>query len=413
MLKYHKVARTYTIEIVDLKSLKVINDLIKLMNKIKNENGEKIIIDLTKLHNQSYSPIHVTIVGIAQFYEDYYHIVIEFIGKKQQYFTKTLKNYFDSDKRALRKNIFDKVISFSSNEDVEFISNQIMSQLRDTVSCENGVLIGLSWCMNEIMDNVLNHSKSSMGYIMVQVHKRKKHISISIFDTGIGLLNSLIQSDEYKPKDEIEAIELAIKKGVTCNKVLGQGNGLWGLNQIICANKGFLSIMTGHIEAKYDYYNEEKKIVDSIPIISDAFLTTRIDFTLNFNKLINVSEALENYAPYEKITRDVEEMINPDGWIFFSMRIESKEEGTGTREAGRKLRTRLLNIIKIENNPVIIDFKEIESISSSFADEFIGKLILEIGFVQFSSNFRIINANEFISNIINKAIFERQIQKNS
>ncbi|MDE7264416.1 MAG: DUF4325 domain-containing protein [Anaeroplasmataceae bacterium] len=413
MLNYHLDNDTYVIEITNLRSIQIINDIIKLLNKLKNEDCKKIKFDFCNLHNQSYSPIHVTIVGIAQFYTQYYDIEITFVGRKNQYFIYTLKNYFENNKSELEENIFDKVIAFNSNEDVEFISNQILTQLKDTVTCNHGVLIGLSWCMNEIMDNVLNHSKSISGYIMVQVHKRNKHISISIYDTGIGLKNSLSKSNEYNPSSEVEAIELAIQKGVTCDRVLGQGNGLWGLNQIICANKGFLSIMSGHTEARYDYLREKKKIIDSIPIINDQYLTTRVDFTINFNNLINVSEALENYIPYEKISRDVENMINISGWICFDMLEQSKDEGTGTRSSGKKLRQRLLNILQIENLPVLIDFSNIESITSSFADEFIGKLISEIGFVQFSSNFRIVNANDFISNLINKAILERQIQKNS
>ena len=47
-------------------------------------------------------------------------------------------------------------------------------------------------------------------------------------------------------------------------------------------------------------------------------------------------------------------------------------------------------------------------ITSSFADEFIGKLVKELGFVQFSSRFTIINANEYVSALLNKAILMRQ-----
>ena len=47
-------------------------------------------------------------------------------------------------------------------------------------------------------------------------------------------------------------------------------------------------------------------------------------------------------------------------------------------------------------------------ITSSFADEFIGKLVKELGFVQFSSRFRIINTNEYVSALLDKAISMRQ-----
>lgn len=39
-----------------------------------------------------------------------------------------------------------------------------------TVECKKGVLGGLTWCVYEVMDNVLLHSKSKRGYVMAQYH---------------------------------------------------------------------------------------------------------------------------------------------------------------------------------------------------------------------------------------------------
>lgn len=408
MIKYDQIDDTVILKIITLKSTTAINDIIKLFNKFAKENIKNIKIDFNNLHEQSYSPVHVSILGIIEFYRNNFSMNIVIEENSKQYIGKTFRSYYKGINQVFINNIFDKVLSFSSSEDVELISNQIMNQLKDTVNCEEGVLIGTSWCINEIMDNVLNHSEAKQGYIMVQVHKKRKHISISIFDTGIGLLNSFKKSIQYNPKNEIDAIELAIKKGVTSNTTLGQGNGLWGLMQIVSNNKGFMSIVSGHTEIKYDFSMQKKSTISNIPIISKENLTTRIDFTLNFKNLINVNKVLGDYVPYEKISRDIENNIDENGWIKFSVNLESKKIGKGTREAGKKLRTRIINIAKIDNSPILIDFINVDFITSSFADEFIGKLIFQVGYIEFNNHFRIINTNEFVSNLLNKAIIERQ-----
>ncbi len=404
----------HIIEINRLKSIVIINEIIMYLNKIKNEKNVHIIFNFKNLKKQSYTSIHVTIAGIADYYVVNYGFTIEYETKENQYFnyTKTKKPLqVLSNIADLNKNIFDKVISFESSEDVYYISKRIMEQLQNTVTCEKGVLQGLSWCMNEVMDNVLNHSAVSNGYIMVQVHKYKKHISISIFDTGIGLFNSLKNSKEYVPNNELESIELAIQKGVTRDKEFGQGNGMWGLSQIVKDNNGYLSIMTGHTNVTYNYEKKTNKTSTNIPIISEKNLCTRVDFTLNFDNLINVNKALDNYEPAEYINMKIDNMMTYEGWIDFIMK-EQANSGTGTRQAGKKLRINILNMVKINEAPVLLNFEGIDEISSSFADEFIAKLVQEIGFVQFNAHFRIINTNKFVLGLIEKAIYERQKIKN-
>lgn len=71
------------------------------------------------------------------------------------------------------------------------------------------------------------------------------------------------------------------------------------------------------------------------------------------------------------------------------------------------MRKYLLNMMRIEKNPILINFIDIDMITSSFADEFIGKFIKEIGFIQFNLKCRIVSANEYVSGVINKAIMLR------
>lgn len=78
----------------------------------------------------------------------------------------------------------------------------------------------------------------------------------------------------------------------------------------------------------------------------------------------------------------------------------------GLRELAKDLSSHLRNAISSETN-IILDFEDVESISSSFADELIAKVFVEYGAETFLKMVKIKNANSFIKTIINSSINER------
>ena len=92
-------------------------------------------------------------------------------------------------------------------------------------------------------------------------------------------------------------------------------------------------------------------------------------------------------------------------------RIQEETASTGRRIAGTPLRTKLLNLIQMfSGQPVVVDFSGVHLISSSFADEVLGKLFLQVGPVAFSQYVRITNASPNIQHLIDKAILQRMRQ---
>ena len=78
----------------------------------------------------------------------------------------------------------------------------------------------------------------------------------------------------------------------------------------------------------------------------------------------------------------------------------------GLRELAKELSSQLK--IAIDNNTnIILDFSNVESISSSFADELIAKVLIEVGIENFLKNVKIRNANTFIKTMINSSINDR------
>ena len=63
-----------------------------------------------------------------------------------------------------------------------------------------------------------------------------------------------------------------------------------------------------------------------------------------------------------------------------------------------------------QNSFVIFDFEGVNLLSSSFADELIGKIILEKGFY-YTTAFRIKNLSPSNSAILNRSVEQRMAQK--
>ena len=401
------------IQFNSIRSKVIINDLINIFNMFKDNKKVNFVLDFTNLKSAAYPHSLVLIAGIADYYKTNYNYNISFVSKEGKYFSHTRADRptpvtNENDEHV--NNIFDQVVTFASSSDVSYISETISNYLWNNIQCSEGVLIGLSWCMNEIMDNALLHSNVSKGYFMAQIHKENKRISISIYDNGIGLKESINSSNIYRAETDSEAINQVIKKGVTCNPQVGQGNGMWGLYEIVKENKGYMSIKTGDVQHEYRFEGNDPIINTKNSFISKNNKGTCVDFTIKFDKFIDINKALDSYIPHEYISRNIEDNFLDENYININI-LEQAKEGLGTRNSGKKMRIFILNTMEIEKSPILLDFSNIKIISSSFADEFLGKLANEVGILFFSNHFKIKGANSYIEGIINKAITERLAQK--
>ncbi len=109
----------------------------------------------------------------------------------------------------------------------------------------------IRYIMSELIRNVLEHSLSKEGAIVcAQYYKKSNTIRIGIADTGIGVWQSINQS--YKPKSDMEAINLALYPGITgtTSKIGGTernaGAGLFFIKSIAAVNSDFFVIYSGN-----------------------------------------------------------------------------------------------------------------------------------------------------------------------
>ena len=106
------------------------------------------------------------------------------------------------------------VWKFEHATDVGAIVSSFVTAFSTHYACATGVLESFEWCLSEVMDNVLQHSSGSPGFVMMQIHHNMQRVAISIADYGQGFLQSL-QVSKYHPTTPLDAITLAIKASVT------------------------------------------------------------------------------------------------------------------------------------------------------------------------------------------------------
>ena len=72
---------------------------------------------------------------------------------------------------------FGRVWRFDNGDELNLIVNAVELELNKTVRLAKGVKLCFTWCLNEVMDNVINHSAAVgnvPGYVMVQYVSEEK-----------------------------------------------------------------------------------------------------------------------------------------------------------------------------------------------------------------------------------------------
>lgn len=102
-------------------------------------------------------------------------------------------------------------------------------------------------------------------------------------------------------------------------------------------------------------------------------------------------------------------MLDDNNWLRYN--VYDNCSGTGTRLAGKELRNDVINTMRRANSPIILDFANVQACSSSFIDEFVSKLIVEMGILDFNKLVKIENMNDFVSHLFERSTVMRMHQE--
>jgi len=265
-------------------------------------------------------------------------------------------------------------------------------------------LSALEWSVNEIADNVLVHSRSPIGgLIQVSTFQRaSKRIQYIVADAGVGIPGTLRPSHPELTSDAA-ALERAIREGVTRDSDVGQGNGLYGSYQICSHSKGSFHLESGYGKLAFTEPLGLRVTTERVP-----FNGTLVVAQINFSDPRLLAEALSfggrQHIPTDFVEMTYEQHDRPE--VLFLMRNETTS--FGSRIAGTLVRNKLLNLVNMcPGQRIIIDFADIPLVSSSFADEVLGKLFVALGPMTFAQRFEFRNVASTVKQLIDKAVTQR------
>lgn len=384
-------------------SVKYLNDQILLGDK-KGYKDFTVIVQ----NNTTYPNICAPFAGIL----DYYQKVkdFQFYFEYEDINPYPVHTHFDSplDVKSYMNSTeikypFDKVWRFDSFETQSILLREYILAIRQADIIDEDTILSFEWSLNETMDNILQHSNTEVGYIMAQLHKVNKRFTVCVFDVGQGMYNSL-KGSKHCPETPLDAITLALQEKVTRDEHVGQGNGLWGLSRLVSESNGLLRICSAGAEYRINNGDVFTQKEGNFHLGNDHG-TTLVDFQLDYSSPINVTKALNGHKPTDFWLEDLE--VGEDEVLVV---VSEMSSGTGTRKAAEKFRNLVLNLTLSNKKRVILDFAGVNLVSSSYADELIGKIIGQYGFTFFNERFKLKNLTPTNVSVINRSVEQRMAQ---
>lgn len=292
------------------------------------------------------------------------------------------------------------------NNAVNTIMDAVLSSMRDFKRAD---FAAIEWSLSEITDNVLTHARSAIGGLvqLTTFEKKRRRVEFAVCDAGIGIPRSLRETHP-KITSDVEALEKAIKEGITRDKAIGQGNGLFGSFQICRVSGGYFQVQSGYAHLNYG----GPRVLLDIGPGKIPYAGTLVVACVDCSKPGVLKDALKfggtPHMPTDYIELRYESNVSNS--ITFSMKEEAAS--LGSRLAGVPVRTKLQNLVAMcEGQRISIDFADIPLISSSFADEVFGKLFVELGPLAFMQKFEFLHVTDTVRSLIDRAIAQRSASR--
>ncbi len=294
---------------------------------------------------------------------------------------------------------------FTNGEEQQRAVNRIVNAILGAIPDLNRKeLSALEWSINEITDNVLNHSQSPIGgLVQVSTFQRtRKRVEYIVADAGVGIPNTL-RTTRPELNSDAAALEQAIREGVTRDKNVGQGNGLYGSYQICSHSNGFFQLESGFGKLMFTDRDGLRIGTERIPY-EGTLVAAQIDFSVPHL----LEEALQFGGKTHQTVDYVELRYEQHGTEDLLFKVAEESLSFGSRVSGAPVRKRLLNLARMcPNQRIILDFENVPLVSSSFADEVVGKLFAELGPLAFMQRFQFQKIDPTVRQLVDKAIAQR------
>ncbi|MEM4134682.1 MAG: hypothetical protein QXV73_05740 [Candidatus Micrarchaeia archaeon] len=238
-------------------------------------------------------PVAIGIIQSLKLLNSDLNIIRPYNRDLNSYFNAIESNQYSEDKTFMPL----KTINVHRRSEVEKISYEIVSKvLKNTLSDsidENYDFVKdyrdyLNYMINEVLLNAVSHSESKTDIVaFAQHYKTFRKTQVVIVDCGIGFKSTI--SRRYDVKSDVEALEFALKKGVTGAKeysyqssLRNVGIGLYALKRMIEKLNGTLVLISYHgflkISSDSMFCKNHSKKLWNGSIVAFEFKTDEINF---------------------------------------------------------------------------------------------------------------------------------------
>ncbi len=140
------------------------------------------------------------------------------------------------------------------------ILSAVNSILKQQLKLPLNVLEAIYYLLDELTQNIVDHSAISFGTVFAQFYNEKKSLDLSICDAGKGLYQSYVDNIKHKPTSNEEAINFGVYGKSTKNIPESRGFGLnTSRNMLTKGLNGNFFMMTGN--GFFIQNNEREEIV--------------------------------------------------------------------------------------------------------------------------------------------------------
>ena len=128
-------------------------------------------------------------------------------------------------------NSYIPIVNFAAGQNIddkEAISSVVENILIRQLNIQSNVATGLKYMVEEMLDNITEHSESERGYIFAQAYPKKGYLDICVADNGITLLGSYLKLAENEIATDLEAIKAA-NRGISSKNLPDAENRGYGI----------------------------------------------------------------------------------------------------------------------------------------------------------------------------------------
>ena len=291
----------------------------------------------------------------------------------------------------------------SPDEQFQVVNRILDAVLSSPARLARSHLAAFEWAVNEITDNVLQHADSTQGGLVQLSHYAgRQRLEFAVADAGRGIPSTMRTT---RPGiSDSRALALAVARGITRDKKVGQGNGLFGTHRASTVGTGDFVIHSGFASIQRDL-----EVREETSPVTGTLVVVHLDYS--------DPEALWRALDIQETGADpagdyIENRYEAEYEDRLQFLVQREAGSVGSRSSGKLARTKVQNLMAMyPNHPVNIDFSDISVVSSSFADEFLGKLFVHTGALRFMSAIRLQNLSPRVRALLDRAILQRTRQE--